>query len=82
MSAKKNGRPPVYSGELIVMLKPSTEAPKLQRNSPRREVIDFLLERNGSCTLADAAAKFGRVRILALVRAEWLTLTEPKESAA
>ena len=77
----KMGRPQVYAGDMTVQLKPSENAPRLQRNSQRREIIDFLLERNGSCTLNEASMKFGRQRVLALVRAQWLQLIKQGEAA-
>jgi hypothetical protein len=76
------GRPKVYADSATLELKPRKDAPRLQRNSERRQIIDFLLERNGTCTLADASEQFGRQRVLALVRAGWLRFQKKKEAAA
>lgn len=76
MTDKKMGRPLLYAGTTKLQLKPRADAPRLQKTSERRHIIYFLLEKQGVCTLDEAAAKFGRQRVLALVRTGWLQIVK------
>lgn len=82
MTDKKMGRPLLYAGATKLQLKPRADAPRLQKDSERRHIIDFLLEPQnaGTCTLDEAAAKFGRQRVLALVRAGWLRIVKEERA--
>lgn len=71
----KAGRPTLYKPETVVRLAPSDPKSKLQTGSERRAIINFIVDHQGSVTMAQLDTHFGfetKSRVAALVYAGWL----------
>lgn len=78
MATKKKtenrGRPKTYRGNTLVRVAPDGSS-KLQAESDRRAIVDYLIDCGGTATINDINAWFGydhTPKVMALVRAGWL----------
>lgn len=68
-------RPVLYNDDTKVFLRPDGRR-KLQHRSARRAIIDRIIEQGGVMTLGELDEAFGydvRPKVIALIRAGWLT---------
>lgn len=70
------GRPQEYFDDTVVCLH-TTGAHKLQKNSDRRAIVDFIVEAGGQATLIEIDRHFGfdiRKTVTSLLRSGWLAV--------
>ena len=75
---KQKGRPLKYTDVTRVCIR-STGLTRLQANSDRRAIVNYLVDRGGCATLGEIDTHFGfsiRDKVVSLVRAEWLEVSE------
>lgn len=68
-------RPQTYKDESTVTVNAAKARTKLQAGSERRAIINLLVERGGTMTMAAIDEHFGftmRPRVIALIKAGWL----------
>ena len=76
------GRPKTYKSNTVVRVAPDGSS-KLQHQSDRRAIVDFLLDCGGVATLGEIDAYFEmemRDKVVALVRAGWLETGKKKKA--
>lgn len=74
----KRGRPKKYEDTARVCIR-SKGRTRLQANSDRRAIVQFLVDRGGCATLGEIDTHFGfsiRSVVLALEKAGWVEVTE------
>lgn len=72
-------RPAVYTDATVVAVSAKEASHKLQANSDRRAIVNYLVDSGGRATLKEIDEHFGfdiRKTVLALARAGWLEIAE------
>lgn len=75
--AKQAGRPSVYEQNTVIVLCSGPKKAKLQRNSERRAIVDFVVDNQGRATIEEIETRFGydiKAKIQALVYSGWLEI--------
>ena len=69
------GRHKIYEDDQLVTLCAEEATSKLQQNSDRRAIVNYIIDRGGSARFSDINAHFGydiRPQVMALIKLKWL----------
>lgn len=81
---KSRGRPAMYTSDTRVYLTTEMARSRLQTGSDRRAIVNCIIDHGGSMTMQEIDDHFGfntRGRVIALIKSDWLSTTDPESGA-